>query len=101
MTKFDPIHPGEILKEEFMLPFGLSANRLALELGVPTNRISAIVSGKRSITADTALRLGKAFATTPEFWMNLQSRYDLETARDSLPDSSIGSIKPLPAPESA
>jgi len=76
-----PIHPGEILKDEFMEPLGLSANKLAGFLKVPTNRITNIVSGKRGITADTALRLADAFGTTPEFWTNLQDHYDLEMAR--------------------
>lgn len=75
-----PIHPGEILSEEFMVPFGLSANKLAHSLGVPTNRITTVINGTRSITADTALRLAKAFGTTPDFWMNLQSQYALENA---------------------
>lgn len=73
-------HPGEILKEEFMLPLGLSANRLGTMLGVPHNRISDLVRGRRGMTADTALRLAKCFGTTPEFWMNLQSAHDLSRA---------------------
>jgi len=76
-----PIHPGEILKEEFMAPLGLSANKLAKTLKVPTNRITNIVSGKRGITEDTALRLSEAFGTTPEFWANLQTHYNLVIAR--------------------
>lgn len=80
--KLPPIHPGEILREEFMVPHQLSANKLADALQVPTNRITAILNGTRSITADTALRLGSYFGTTPEFWMNLQVHYDLEVARD-------------------
>lgn len=75
------IHPGEILKEEFLIPLGISANRLALSLDVPANRISGIVNGERAITADTAILLGKAFNTTPEFWINLQAHYDLELAK--------------------
>ncbi|MFQ5533251.1 MAG: HigA family addiction module antitoxin [Sphingomonadales bacterium] len=74
-------HPGEILREEYLLPLGLSANVLAGELGVPANRISLLVREKRSITADTALRLAKRFKTTPEFWMNAQSNYDLSATR--------------------
>lgn len=77
-----PIHPGEHLKQDFMVPFGLSANRLAKRLGVPPNRISAIVAGKRSLTSDTALRLARLFGTSPEFWVNLQSNYDLQMATD-------------------
>ena len=78
MRSTPPIHPGEVLLEEFMVPLDLSANGLARSLGVPANRISAIVNGTRSVTADTALRLAKAFDTTPNFWMNLQTQYELE-----------------------
>jgi addiction module HigA family antidote len=78
-----PIHPGEILKSEFMEPHGLSANKLAQALDVPANRISDIVRGRRDISADTALRLSRAFGSTPQFWMNLQSHYDLEVAQDT------------------
>lgn len=77
----EPIPPGEILLEEFMRPFGVSINRLARDLGVPPNRISGIVNGKRSITADTALRLGKYFGTSAETWLDLQSDYDLRRIR--------------------
>ncbi len=78
-----PIHPGEVLAEDFMAPHNLTANGLALALRVPANRISDIVRGKRSITAETALRLARYFDTSPQFWMNLQSHYDLEVARDT------------------
>ena len=71
------IHPGEILAEEFLIPMGISQNRLAMEIRVPTPRINAIVRGRRAISADTALRLGQYFGTGPEFWINLQSVYDL------------------------
>jgi addiction module HigA family antidote len=77
----DPIHPGEILTEDFMKPLGLSINRLSRDLHVPPNRIHSIVHGTRSITADTALRLGIYFGVTPETWLNLQSEYDLRIAR--------------------
>ena len=77
----DPIHPGEILREEFMLPNGVSINRLAREICVPPGRISAIVNGKRAITADTALRLGRYFGVSAEIWLDLQSDYDLRIAR--------------------
>ena len=79
-----PIHPGTILLEEFLQPMGLSQYRLAKDTNVPPRRINEIVHGKRSITANTALRLGKFFSMTPQFWMNLQSRYDLEVAEDNL-----------------
>ena len=80
--KLDPIPPGEILLEEFMKPLGLSASALGRVLDVPPNRISDIVRARREITADTALRLGRYFGTSPEFWLNLQTRYDLERAKD-------------------
>lgn len=75
-----PIHPGEQLREEFMKPLGLSAYRLANDIGVPVSRIQEIASERRAITGDTALRLARYFGTTPEFWMNLQRDYDLERA---------------------
>jgi addiction module HigA family antidote len=77
----DPIHPGEILTEEFMQPLGISINRLSRDLHVPPNRIHGIVHGTRSITADTALRLGIYFGVTPELWLNLQTEYDLRVTR--------------------
>ena len=73
-----PVHPGEILWEEFMQPYGLSQNRLANEIGVPPRRINEIVHGNRAITADTAIRLSKFFGTSAELWINLQAHYDLE-----------------------
>ena len=78
--RLPPIHPGEILREDFMRPLKLSMNKLALELRVPVTRIGDIVNHRRGITADTALRLGHWFGTSPEFWLNLQNRYDLATA---------------------
>jgi antitoxin HigA-1 len=77
----DPIHPGEILTEEFMKPLGISINRLSRDLHVPPNRIHGIVHGTRSITADTALRLGTYFGVTPELWLNLQTDYELRVVR--------------------
>jgi addiction module HigA family antidote len=74
------IHPGEVLREDFMLPHSLSANRLAGAMGVPTNRITAILNGVRGISGETALLLSKVFGTTPGFWMNLQIRYELDLA---------------------
>lgn len=79
-----PIHPGEILREEFMRPLNLSANALAQRLGVTTARVNEIANERRGITADTALRLARCFSTTPEFWMNLQQRYELEAARRAI-----------------
>ena len=84
MKKQTPIHPGEILMEEFLVPLGLSQYGLAKDLSVPPRRINEIVQGKRSITADTALRLGKFFGMEAQFWMNLQSHYDLEVAKDAI-----------------
>ena len=77
-------HPGEILLEEFLKPAGLSQNKLAMELRVPSHRVNEIVHGRRSITADSALRLARFFGTTPDFWLNLQTIYDLTAARESL-----------------
>lgn len=82
--KMKPITPGEILLEEFLKPLELSQTALSRDLGVPPRRINEIVLGKRSITADTALRLGRYFEMSPQFWLNLQTRYDLETAADKL-----------------
>jgi len=84
--KLPPIHPGEILMEEFIEPMGLSQYRLAKDISVPPRRINEIVHGKRGITADTALRLGRFFGMSPQFWLNLQTRYDLEVAEDLLED---------------
>ncbi|MCH8959805.1 MAG: HigA family addiction module antidote protein [Bacteroidetes bacterium] len=84
--KLKPVHPGKILQEEFLEPLGLSQNKLALALRVPARRINEIVLGKRRITADTALRLGRYFGMSARFWMNLQARYDLDTAEDALGD---------------
>lgn len=80
-TDLSPIHPGEILREDFLKPMGLSQSRLARALHVPIRRINEIVLGKRAVTADTALRLSRFFGTTARFWMNLQADYDLRTAR--------------------
>jgi antitoxin HigA-1 len=77
-----PVHPGEILREEFLKPLRLSMNALALDLHVPVTRITEVVHERRAITPDTALRLARYFNTTPEFWMNLQVTFDLETAKD-------------------
>lgn len=84
MKKMKPVHPGEILSEEFLKPLGLSQYRLAKDISVPPRRINEIVLEKRAVSADTALRLSRYFGTTPEFWLNLQTDYDLETASDKL-----------------
>jgi addiction module HigA family antidote len=86
MAKLKNIHPGEILLEEFLIPMGISQNRLAREIGVPPRRINEIVHGKRAITADTTLRLARYFGTSETFWMGLQADYDLENARERLGD---------------
>lgn len=96
MAKLKPIHPGEILLEEFLNPLGVSQYRLAVDTGVSPRRINEIVLGKRGITADTALRLGHYFATTPQFWMNLQARYDLQTEEDRI-GAEIKNLKALKA----
>ena len=80
LNKMRPIHPGEILREEFLVPLGMSANALAIELKVPAPRINDIVRERRAVTPDTALRLSCYFGTTPQFWLNLQSAYDLKMA---------------------
>lgn len=80
--KLSPIHPGEILREDYMAPLGLSMNRLALDLRVPVTRVAELVRERRAVTADTAMRLAKYFRTTARFWMNLQLLFDLETAED-------------------
>ena len=80
--KLAPVHPGEVLAEDFMAPAGLTANQLALSLRIPANRITAIIAGKRGVTADTALRLARYFGTSAEVWMGLQADYDLQTERD-------------------
>lgn len=97
--RLPPVHPGEVLKEEFMIPLGLSANAVARSMRVPPNRLTAIINGSRAVTADTALRLGKAFRTSPEFWLNLQQRYDLDMAGDAASD--LGRIVPLSRPAAA
>lgn len=95
-TDLSPIHPGEILREDFLGPFGITQHRLATIIGVPPRRINEIVLGKRSITADTALRLAKAFGNSAQFWLNIQDRYELDIAADKLGDTLAG-ITPLSA----
>ena len=93
--KLKPVHPGEILKEEFMVPLGLSMNKMAMDLRVPVTRIADIVNERRGITADTALRFARYFKNMPAFWMNLQTRYDLEVAEDELADKVERHVQPL------
>jgi addiction module HigA family antidote len=89
-----PIHPGETLREDFLKPLGLTANRLAMELMVPVTRVNDIARGKRAITADTSLRLARYFGTTPQFWMNLQANYELELAEDARGREIADRIRP-------
>ena len=96
-NKLPPIHPGEILREEFMLPRGLSQNALARALNVPPRRINEIVLEKRGITADTALRLSRYFGTTPKFWTNMQASWELEVAEDQLGNAVRRDVLPRTA----
>jgi len=93
-TKMPPVPPGETLREDFLKPLGLSVNCLALELRVPATRINDIVRGRRSITADTALRLARYFGTSPQFWTNIQANYDLEVAQDASGTQIESQVKP-------
>jgi addiction module HigA family antidote len=95
--KLPPIHPGEILREDFMKPLGISMNTLGLDLHVPVTRIAEIVHERRSITPDTALRLGRYFNTSARFWLNAQSSYDLEVAQDALQRTIERDVRPLVA----
>ena len=90
-------HPGQFLLDEFMKPHGLSVNALATALHVPANRVTAILKGQRVVTADTALRLGRYFGTTPDLWLNLQKDYELRAARATSESENTGSIEPLAA----
>ena len=94
MAMIAPVHPGEVLMEEFLQPLGVTQHRLAVSVGVPPRRINEIVHGKRRITADTALRLSRYFGTTDRFWLNLQTRFDLETEKDHL-GAALDAIHPL------
>ena len=96
MKKVTPIHPGEILSEEFLVATGISQSRLARDISVPPRRINEICLGKRGVTPDTALRLAPYFGTSPEFWMNLQQRYDLERLKDEIDERLKREIRPLP-----
>ena len=92
MTKLTNIHPGEVLLEEFLVPMGISQNRIARNIGVPPRRINEIVHGKRAVTADTALRLARYFRISEEFWMGLQADYDLEEARNKLGNRLLSEV---------
>ena len=92
--KLAPVHPGEILMEEFLEPMSLSQNQLALSIGVPARRINEIVLQKRGVTADTALRLGKYFDMSPQFWLGLQMDYELDLASDKLADRLDREVRP-------
>jgi addiction module HigA family antidote len=98
VKRLDPIHPGEILEEDFMHPLGLSANALAKAVDVPVTRISEIVRGRRGVTADTALRFARFFGTSAELWLGLQSEYDLRTARRDFGESIEASVSRLKTP---
>jgi addiction module HigA family antidote len=94
VDKLAPVHPGEVLMEDFIEPLGITQHKVAVAIDVPPRRINEIVHGKRRITADTALRLARYFGTTDLFWINLQNRYDLEVERDALGES-LDRIEPL------
>jgi addiction module HigA family antidote len=95
--RLPPIHPGEILREDFIKPLRISMNRLALDLRVPVTRVTEIVHERRGVTPDTALRLGRYFNTSARFWMNAQSSYDLEVAQDELQPTIERDVRPLVA----
>ena len=94
-TKMPPVHPGEILYEDFMKPFGITQYRLAKEMHIYPRRVNEIVHGKRAISANTALRLARYFGTSAELWMNLQAHYDLELARDEAEEQIVAEVQPL------
>jgi len=95
--RLPPIHPGEILREDFMVPLGISMNKLALDLRVPVTRVAEIVHERRGITPDTALRLGRYFNTSARFWLNAQAAYDLEVAQDEMQTTIEREVQPRAA----
>lgn len=97
--KLPPLHPGEILREEFIIPYGLTAGKVAKACGVPRTRIERIVNEEKGISGDTAIRLGRLFGTTPEFWLNLQGIYEVQKARREIGDD-LEKIEPIAVPES-
>lgn len=96
--EISPVHPGEILLEEFLKPAEITMNQLALALRVPANRINQIVEGDRGVSVDTAFRLGRYFGTGPQFWMNLQTRYNVEHAKDALEEQIEREVQPREHP---
>lgn len=94
-NKIAPVHPGEVILEEFLKPAGISQNRLAKAMNITATRLNEIIRGRRGITGDTALRLARATNTTPEFWLNLQALYELETARDALGERVEKEVVPV------
>ena len=96
VDRLEPIHPGEVLMEDFIKGFGVTQHRVAVAIGVPPRRINEIVHGSRGVSADTALRLGRYFGTSAQFWLNLQSRYDIDVAQDGLAEQ-IEAITPIQA----
>lgn len=95
MDKMPPVHPGEVLREDYMSPLGLSQSRLAMDLRIPLQRLHEVLKGKRAVSLDTALRLARYFGTSAEVWLNLQSRYDLEKAEDdALPERIAREVRP-------
>ncbi len=97
MRDLPPVHPGEMLRAEFLTPLAITAYRLAKDVGVPVTRIQQILACRRSITGDTALRLGRYFGTTPELWLNMQRDYELETAAEALGDRLQTEVRPRAA----
>ena len=95
MKKLEPLHPGEMLKKEFLDPMNISQREFARIIKVPANRVNQIVNGKRAITGDTAIRLGLALNTSPEFWLRLQDRFELERTYDEVGDSLKKEIQPI------
>ena len=96
LRRVQPLHPGEMLREEFLVPLGLSAHALASAMCVPATRMTEIVNERRGITADTALRLGRYFGMSPEFWMNVQQKYELDLARDASEEAVLREVRPAP-----
>lgn len=101
MTKITPTHPGEVLLEDFMKPLGLSANALAIALRVPASRIAEITKAERAVSAEAAFRIARYFGTSPDFWVRLQAKYDVEIAKDTKPALIERDVRPREAPRAA